>query len=86
MKPTAKYNQRIKNTLDSAGITYKEFGEQIWVNRNSMCNSFTSKPGQIPEEYAYPKTLELIKFVLPSTLYVIWGGKNDDEIFLEVYE
>lgn len=85
MKPTSRYNADIRKTLDGAGIAYKDYGGQIWVNRDSMCRTF-DKPGRIPEEYAYPETLSLIRAALPKGVYSTWGFKNDDEIMLEVDE
>lgn len=87
MKTTSNYNQTIKNRLAELGVTYTEYDNTfLGVNRTSMCHAFDGGIGAIPEEHAYPCTLSEIKKVLPSNLYVIWGMKNDDEIFLEVYE
>ena len=81
MEKTVTYNSYIEEWLSKQAIEYTVVNGIIGVNRDSMCNHTETK--SLYEDEGYDYILEKLREDFPY-LRISWGGKSDDEIFLDI--
>lgn len=85
MEYNSDLNPAIIKFINELGVTcYETDNKIIAINRTSMCCASVCE--KLWEGDCYTMILELIKekFNTPA-LYIVWGGKTDDDYFLTIY-
>ena len=82
LEPTNRYNQQILDFLAKEGIKTYDFEGIVAIDRTSMVQYAKG----LDENDSYTYVLELIKEQLPNNLMVMWAGRNDDWMGIDVYE
>lgn len=78
----------VASIIAELGIQCSVGDNYLAVRRDSMCAKFPPRDhsvNSIPEEWAYPQALAAIRAKAPAELLMLWGGKTDDDLYLDIY-